>query len=70
MSSKTIELNLSDEQLLYLAREAHKKDITLNKYINQELRRYMIEMEKENAKKTKQSTKNKNSVTKANRPSI
>jgi predicted HicB family RNase H-like nuclease len=34
-----IELDLDDDVILYLALEAHKRDITLNEYINEILKK-------------------------------
>lgn len=39
-----VELTISDENLLFLALEAHKRDITLNEYINQILKKYINEL--------------------------
>lgn len=38
-----IEINLTDEEFLILAKEAHKQNITFNEYVNQILRKYMEE---------------------------
>ena len=38
-----IELDLDDDVILNLALEAHKRDITLNKYINEILKKYINE---------------------------
>lgn len=43
-----VELTISDENLLFLALEAHKKDITLNEYINQILKKCINEFDSEN----------------------
>lgn len=37
----TIELDLTDEEFMFLAKEAHMQDITFNKYIEQILTAYM-----------------------------
>lgn len=47
-ATEEIELTISDENLLFLALEAHKKDITLNEYINQILKKYVDELNYEN----------------------
>lgn len=43
-----VELTISDENLLFLAIEAHKRDITLNEYINEILKKYANELDAEN----------------------
>lgn len=51
------ELDLPDEILLKLALEAHAQDITLNKYINNIMRRYIEEAKIENTKDVEESSK-------------
>ena len=36
-----VELDLDDETILFLALKAHEKDITLNQYINEILKKHM-----------------------------
>jgi hypothetical protein len=36
-----IELNLTDEEFINLAKEAHMQDLTLNQYINNILKNYI-----------------------------
>lgn len=43
-----IELTISDENLLFLAIEAHKRDVTLNQYINEILKKCIDEFDSEN----------------------
>ena len=37
----TVELNLTDEEFINLAKEAHMQDLTLNQYINNILKSYI-----------------------------
>jgi hypothetical protein len=46
MDDTTITIELTDEQFLILAKEAHEQDITFNQLVNKLLREYM---EKEEA---------------------
>lgn len=49
MENETIiELDLDDETLLWLAKEAHKRDITLNQFINDCIRKYTLIEEGQN----------------------
>lgn len=41
---ETIQLDLPDDILLYLALEAHKRDITLNAFIVQILKEYIARL--------------------------
>lgn len=41
MEKATIELDLTDEEFIFLAKEAHMQDITFNEYIEQILMEYM-----------------------------
>ena len=43
-----VELTISDENLLFLALEAHKIDVTLNEYINQILKKHINGFDSEN----------------------
>ena len=52
-----LKLDLPDEILLKLALEAHAQDITLNKYINDIMRRYIEEAKIENIKDVEESSK-------------
>ena len=38
---KKVDIDLSDERFLTLAKEAHEKDITLNQLIENKLREYL-----------------------------
>lgn len=49
MDESIIQVDLDDEVILFLALEAHKRDITLNKLINEILKDY-IESPKEELK--------------------
>ena len=40
-----IDLDLDDETILFLAKKAHEKDITLNQYINEILKTYLDQYE-------------------------
>lgn len=42
---KNIDVDLTDEEILFLALKAHEKDITLNQYINNLIKDYIIEQE-------------------------
>lgn len=44
--TKEVELNLTDEQFIYLALAAHDKNITLNSYVNKMLSKYVRTLEK------------------------
>ena len=37
----TVELDITDEQFMLLAKEAHMQDITFNQYVNQILKSYI-----------------------------
>ncbi len=37
-----VEIELEDADLLFLFREAHKKDVTFNQYVNEILREWLI----------------------------
>lgn len=43
-----VDLDLDDDIILYLALEAHKRDITLNEYINEILKKYINEFDTKN----------------------
>lgn len=38
---ETIELDISDEEFLVLAKQAHDQDVTFNQYINKILKDYL-----------------------------
>jgi len=40
-----VELELDDEVILYLALKAHEKDVTLNQYLNEIIKKYVDEGE-------------------------
>ena len=40
-----IQVDLDDETILFLAKKAHEKDITLNQYINEILKVYIDQCE-------------------------
>lgn len=42
-----VEIELSDDNFLILARAAHEKDITFNQLVNELLREYMKKIESE-----------------------
>lgn len=46
MKTHTITLDLTNEEIIYIALEAHKQDITFNKYVNDILEKYIQEVEK------------------------
>lgn len=43
--SKIVQINLTDEEFLFIAREAHKKDITFNAMCNTILREQLDKIE-------------------------
>lgn len=43
---KEIELDLNDRIFLFLAKKAHEADMTFNEYINQQLKEYIDELDK------------------------
>jgi hypothetical protein len=49
---ETIELELTDEEMLQLALQAHKQDITLNQHINNILRQVVEMYEEQDGFKT------------------
>jgi len=42
-----VELDLDNNTILFLALKAHEKDITLNQYINEILKKYLDQLDKE-----------------------
>ena len=44
MDNNTVELNLTNEEFIALAKEAHMQDLTLNQYINKILKEYIDEV--------------------------
>lgn len=40
-----IEIDLDDETILFLAKKAHEKDITLNQYVNEILKTHLDQYE-------------------------
>ena len=44
---ENIEIDLTDEQFIFLAKMAHEKDITFNKLCNDMLREYIDKIDKE-----------------------
>lgn len=44
MDNNTVELNLTNEEFIAIAKEAHMQDLTLNQYINKILKEYIDEV--------------------------
>ena len=50
METETIQVELSDEEFLHIARRAHEQDITFNQMVIQILEQYILEQEKQSDK--------------------
>ena len=48
--TETIQVDLTDEEFLHIARRAHEQDITFNQMVIQILEQYILEQEKESDK--------------------
>jgi hypothetical protein len=51
LNCETIQCDISDEAMLFLAEKAHKEDITINTAINRILREQLATMEKDSQNK-------------------
>ena len=50
MEMGTIQVDLTDEEFLHIARRAHEQDITFNQMVIQILEQYILEQEKQSDK--------------------
>ena len=50
METETIQVELSDEEFLHIARLAHEQDITFNQMVIKILEQYILEQEKQSDK--------------------
>lgn len=41
----TLDIDLTDDEFLYVAKQAHERDITFNKMIEQIIMRYMMDVQ-------------------------
>lgn len=41
----TLDIDLTDDEFLYIAKQAHERDITFNKMIEQIIMRFMMDMQ-------------------------
>jgi hypothetical protein len=48
--TETIQVDLTDEEFLHIARRAHEQDITFNQMVIQILEQYILEQEKQSDK--------------------